>query len=90
MPSDWGQGYGYFFWRCRNNAYRADGAFGQFIIVLPEQGAVIAITSNTTDMQGELNLVWKYLLPAMHKGKLPENKQAYSSLKLQLNGLALP
>src|SRR5260370_26188762 len=28
--SDWAQGYGYQFWRCRNNAFRGDGAFGQF------------------------------------------------------------
>jgi CubicO group peptidase (beta-lactamase class C family) len=27
--SDWDQGYGYQFWRCRNGAYRGDGAFGQ-------------------------------------------------------------
>ena len=43
--SDWDQGYGYQFWRCRNGAYRGDGAFGQYCIVLPEQNAVIAITS---------------------------------------------
>ncbi len=30
--SDWLQGYCYQFWRCRDNAFRADGAFGQFII----------------------------------------------------------
>jgi len=28
--SDWNQGYGFQFWRCRHNAYRGDGAFGQF------------------------------------------------------------
>jgi CubicO group peptidase (beta-lactamase class C family) len=43
--SDWEQGYGYQMWRCRNNAYRGDGAFGQYAIVMPEQDAVIAITS---------------------------------------------
>ena len=26
---DWSVGYGYQFWRCRHNAYRGDGAFGQ-------------------------------------------------------------
>ena len=43
--SDWDQGYGYQFWRCRHGAYRGDGAFGQYCVVLPEQDAVIAITS---------------------------------------------
>ncbi|MCX7772584.1 MAG: beta-lactamase family protein, partial [Clostridia bacterium] len=53
--SDWAQGYGYQFWRCRHNAYRGDGAFGQYCIVFPEQNAVIAITSAVHDMQTVLN-----------------------------------
>ena len=55
--------------------FRGDGAFGQFIIVMPDEDAVIAITAETPDMQEEINLVWQYLLPAMHKDKLPVNKQ---------------
>ena len=43
--SDWEQGYGYQFWRCRHEIYRGDGAFGQYCIVMPEQDAVLAITS---------------------------------------------
>src|SRR5690606_33694302 len=42
--SDWTQGYGYQFWRCRHHAYRGDGVFGQYCIVMPEQDAVLAIT----------------------------------------------
>ncbi|HEX3133228.1 MAG TPA: serine hydrolase domain-containing protein, partial [Planctomycetota bacterium] len=42
--SDWDQGYGYQFWRCRHNAFRGDGAFGQYCLVMPDQDAVIAIT----------------------------------------------
>ena len=63
--SDWLQGYGYQMWRCRHNAYRADGANGQYIIVLPDQDAVIAMTANLRDMQGEINLVWDHILPAL-------------------------
>ena len=63
--SDWMQGYCYQMWRCRNNGVRADGANGQFIIILPEKDAVIAITSNVKDMQAEINLVWKHILPAL-------------------------
>jgi CubicO group peptidase (beta-lactamase class C family) len=62
--SDYLQGYCYQMWRCRHNAYRADGANGQFIIVLPEKDAVIALTANINPTQPELDLVWKYLLPA--------------------------
>ena len=62
--SDWLQGYGYQMWRCRNNGFRADGANGQYIIILPEKEAVIVITANIPDMQAEINLIWDYLLPA--------------------------
>ena len=65
--SDWLQGYCYQMWRCRNNGYRADGANGQFIIILPEKDAVIAITAEAPDMQGEINLIWKYLLAIIHR-----------------------
>lgn len=63
--SDWLQGYGYQMWRCRHQAYRADGANGQYIIVLPELDAVIVTTAHIPDMQAEINLIWKYLLPAL-------------------------
>jgi hypothetical protein len=88
--SDWEQGYCYQMWRCRNNAYRGDGAFGQYAVVMPDQDAVIAITSETADMQGELNLIWKILLPAMQKGKLPANTGADAMLKKKLAALTLP
>ena len=63
--SDWLQGYCYQMWRCRHGAVRADGANGQYIIVMPEQNVVIAMTANIQDMQGEINLVWEHLLPAL-------------------------
>ena len=47
------------------SAYRADGANGQYILVIPEKDAVIAITAHIGDMQAELNLIRKYLLPAL-------------------------
>lgn len=89
--SDWEQGYCYQMWRCRNNAYRGDGAFGQYIIVMPEQDAVIAITSETSDMQDELNLVWKHLLPAFQKEALPPapRVRGMMSLRQKLASLAL-
>jgi hypothetical protein len=63
LTSDWLQGYCYQFWRCRHNAFRGDGAFGQFDIVMPDQEAVVAITCETSDMQTELNLVWDFSCP---------------------------
>ncbi|WP_059046179.1 serine hydrolase domain-containing protein [Paenibacillus rubinfantis] len=64
---DWIQGYGYQFWRCRHNAYRGDGAFGQYCIVLPDQDAVIAMNGGLRDMQGVIDAVWRHLLPSMNE-----------------------
>jgi CubicO group peptidase (beta-lactamase class C family) len=60
---DWASGYGYQFWRCRHGAYRGDGAFGQFVVVMPEQDAVFAMNSGLMDMQPVLDILWE-LLPA--------------------------
>ncbi len=87
--SDWEQGYGYQFWRCRHNAFRGDGAFGQYCIVMPEQDVVIAITSGLGNMQQPLNLVWDILLPAMQNQPLPENPQSAEQLQEKLSGLML-
>jgi CubicO group peptidase (beta-lactamase class C family)/predicted glycoside hydrolase/deacetylase ChbG (UPF0249 family) len=65
--SDWMQGYGYQLWRSRYNSYRADGLNGQFILILPEQNAVIVTTANIPNMQAELNLIWEHLLPGLEK-----------------------
>ena len=86
---DWDQGYGFQFWRCRHGAYRGDGAFGQFCLVLPEQDAVIAITADTKDMQAELNVVWDNLLPAFQKDALPANAGEEAKLQQTLAILAV-
>ncbi|MDO8145600.1 serine hydrolase [Isoptericola sp. 178] len=61
VKPDWEQGYGYQFWRCRHGAYRADGAFGQFVVVWPEHDAVVVLTSGTTETAAELDAIWDTL-----------------------------
>jgi CubicO group peptidase (beta-lactamase class C family) len=87
--NDWLQGYCYQFWRCQNNAFRGDGAFGQFTIVMPEKDAVIAITSESSSMQGELDLVWEHLLLAMKDQSLPADNSATTQLQQTFASLAL-
>ena len=86
--SDWDQGYGYQFWRSRHG-YRGDGAFGQYMLVLPEQDAVVAITSGVRDMQAVMNLVWTRLLPAMRLTSLPDDAVARRALQARLGSLAM-
>jgi CubicO group peptidase (beta-lactamase class C family) len=89
---DWSQGYGYQFWMCRHQAFRGDGVFGQYCIVLPEQDAVLAITSGIDifDMQTPLDLVWAILLPAMGDAALPSDAVGQGTLLARLKTLSLP
>ncbi len=88
--SDWQQGYGYQFWRCRpSQVFRGDGAFGQFCIVLPGQDAVVAITAGA-DMQAVMNAVWDHLMPAMQVTALPADPVANRQLIARLATLTLP
>jgi CubicO group peptidase (beta-lactamase class C family) len=43
------EGYGYLFWRGPGNSYRADGKYGQFGIVAPDKGAVVAVNAESRD-----------------------------------------
>ena len=86
--SDWDQGYGYQFWRSRHG-YRGDGAFGQYMLVLPHYDAVVAITSGVGDMQAVMNLVWDKLLPAMKPSPLALNAVAQRELQAKLATLTM-
>ncbi|MBO3083177.1 serine hydrolase domain-containing protein [Cellulomonas fengjieae] len=86
---DWAQGYGYQFWRGRHGSYRGDGAFGQFCVVLPDQGVVVAITSGVADMHAQLALVWEHLLPGLSDGPVPDDPEGRRLLTERLAGLRL-
>ncbi|WP_031529348.1 serine hydrolase domain-containing protein [Dyadobacter crusticola] len=88
--NDWLQGYGYQFWRCRNGAYRGDGAYGQYCIVMPKQDMVVAITSETGNMQAILDHVWNHILNAVKDGGVPSGKEEQAQLQKKLTSLALP
>lgn len=62
---DWAQGYCYHIWRSRHNCFSGYGYMGQLIVVMPDKEAVVVTTGKITDTQGELNLIWKYVLPAL-------------------------
>lgn len=86
---DWQQGYCYQFWRSTHHAFRGDGAFGQFTVVMPEQDAVVIMTGESKDLQGELDLVWQHLLPAMHDKPLTADEATHTKLRTTLSSLAL-
>lgn len=61
--NDWRQGYGYQTWINKVEGFRADGAGGQFILVLPKKNAVIAVTAWLSNAQKEMDYIWNYLYP---------------------------
>lgn len=83
---DWAQGYGYQVWMARHG-YRADGAYGQFCVILPEHDVVLAINSAEEDMQAVLDAAWAHLLPAFDAA---EGAEADAELAARLAALALP
>ncbi len=48
---------------------------------MPDKDAVVAITADTADMQGELNAIWNNLFPAFQSGALPEDAAGQAKLK---------
>ncbi|GAB3411142.1 hypothetical protein GCM10027515_32330 [Schumannella luteola] len=96
-PGDWELGYGFQFWRSRHGAYRADGAFGQFIVVMPELETVVVTTAGLDPMDAVLDALWTELLPGI--GNVPDAAtsataagavgDAGSAAPAQLTGLQL-
>ncbi len=86
--SSWAYGYGYQFWLNPPGGFRADGAFGQYSMVFPDQNAVVAINSESLGKGITMSLVWDILFPALGKKEpLKNNPTAHASLKTKLKGL---
>lgn len=84
--TDWGEGYGYQFWRCvPDGVYRGDGAFGQYCVVAPRLGVAFAINSGLGDMQAVLRGLWD-ILPAIGD-TLPEDRPARQTMEQRLANL---
>lgn len=77
--TDTNQGYCYQMWRCLlPGAFRADGAYGQFIIVAPEQDMVVAMCGVSTNTRAELRHIWQQLFAGVDKqGTKSEEKHLF-------------
>lgn len=87
-------GYGFQIWMCRpKGVYRADGAMGQFTIVVPDKNLLIAITENAAGghwAQATLDVIWDFLEKIPEADKMPENPAAAAALAARMQRLALP
>ncbi len=82
IPTDGNSGYGYQIRMCKYpGAYRADGAYGQFMVAVPDKNIVVVINGlsiGRTD--DELDAIWNMLLPGVSDNTLPENKQNHAKM----------
>jgi len=83
-------GYGYQFWLGHYNSFRMDGLGGQLVIVLPDHDAVVVLTSNVSNSQDEMDLVWAHLVPAFREAPLEDDPAARARLEGKLASLAVP
>ncbi len=80
---DWG--YGYQVWMCAYpGAVRADGALGQYVIVVPEKDVVIVLTeASFTNGKPQRGLIWEGFLPKLADEALPASKDYKTLLEKQ-------
>lgn len=84
-------GYGYQVWMCGYpTAVRADGALGQYVIVVPEKDVVIVLTeASFTNGKPQRGLIWNRFLPQLADEPLPASKD-YEVLKKKQASYQLP
>lgn len=87
-------GYGFQMWMCQYpGAYRADGAGGQFSVVIPDKDMIVSITESASYAAGAqktLECIWNVLLPAVCGEALPEDAEACAKLSRRLSTMAIP
>ena len=88
------QGYGYQFWRTRNNGFCLWGMGGQFALCLPDHDLLIVATGDNqpsaSAYQDFFDAVWEELLPQISAGPLPEDPAGHAKLLQLIDGLELP
>ena len=90
-PTDTNQGYCYQMWRCLlPGTFRADGAYGQFIVMSPENDLVVVITGVSHNTGKELACIWNHLIPGVKDAPLMADEQSQQALENKLAGAALP
>lgn len=85
-------GYGFQIWMCRpQGVYRADGAMGQFAIVVPDKDMILSINETASGAhwaQKTLDTVWQFL-EEIEAEALPDAPEESARLARRLRGLAI-
>ena len=56
------EGYGYLFWRDRENSFLADGKFCQWTLVLPDRNAMVSLTGEVRDYKALKKILFRNIV----------------------------
>lgn len=80
--TDGNQGYGYQVWQSKwPGSYRADGAMGQYTVVVPQEDLVVVILGMKLYGHEELACIWNQLMPGLHAAPLEPEKKLQKKLE---------
>ncbi|MBR3404681.1 MAG: serine hydrolase [Firmicutes bacterium] len=78
-------GYGFQMWMCSYpGAYRADGAAGQFSVVIPSKDMIIAMNQNAPGFNPNkvLKKLWEVLMPGVADDVIPADEEVQKTQQL--------
>ena len=80
--TDGNQGYGYQVWQSKwPGSYRADGAMGQYTVVVPQEDLVVVILGMKLYGHEELACIWNQLMPGLKDVPLQPEKKLQKRLE---------
>ena len=91
-PTDGNQGYCYQIWRSKYpGSFRADGAFAQYVVCVPQFDLVVVINSLSYHGHDLLGCIWNHLIPAIvSDDPLPGNAKAAKRLQRKCDAFIQP
>ncbi len=90
-PTDGNQGYGYQVWQSKwPGSFRADGAMGQYAVVVPQADLVVVILGMKLYGHEELACIWNQLMPGLYDEPLNPEKQLQKRLEKVCANAILP
>ncbi len=80
--TDGNQGYGYQVWQSKwPGSFRADGAMGQYTVVVPQEDLVVVILGMKLYGHEELACIWNQLMPGLKNEPLQPEKKLQKRLE---------
>ncbi len=81
--------YGYQIWRNAFGGYRMDGGWGQYALILPEQGLAAVLFSDMPDSSFALEAFGKEIVARLSPSALPEDSAAHAALEAYAQAMSL-